>query len=239
LKISGMAKGCDADRVYEMLFEEKGIFRGTLDGNFYIEGEEIGEQFWKTAQGGGHLQIKDGAMRGLNGFAKVFSLLNVSQLFKFNLPDMDKEGLPLSLLETSARMTDGILYFDDFRITSPAINISAVGQLNTLDKTIDTTLGIKPLRTVDIILSNVPLFGWVLTGDEEALITALFTLKGPIKNPSVSAAPASSIANTALGIIGRALGLPLRMLQKTGEFLTEPPRPKDETAPAENNTKTQ
>ncbi|WP_020676682.1 AsmA-like C-terminal domain-containing protein [Geopsychrobacter electrodiphilus] len=235
LKVSGQAQHCDADRVYEMLFEKKGIFRGTLSGDFYLEGEQVGEQFWKTSHGGGHLQIKDGAMRELNGFAKIFSLLNVAQLFKFSLPDMDKEGLPLSLLETSARMTDGILHFDDFHITSPAINISAVGQLNTLTKTIDCTLGIKPLRTIDIILSNVPLFGWVLTGDEEALITALFTLKGPIDNPNVSAAPASSIANTALGIIGRTLGLPLRMLQKTGKFLTNPPRPKTESpAPLDN-----
>jgi len=225
LKISGHAVNCAADPVYEMLFEKKGIFRGTLSGDFYIEGEGIGKQFWKTSQGGGHLQIKDGVMRELKSFARIFSLLNVSQLFTFHLPDMDKEGLPVSLLESSARITDGIVHFDDFTIISPAINISAVGQLNTLNQTIDSTLGIKPLRTVDIILSRVPLFGWVLTGKEEALITALFTLKGQVDNPKVSAAPVSSVANTALGIIGRTLGLPFRMLQKTGEFLSTPPRP--------------
>ncbi|MCF6178647.1 MAG: AsmA-like C-terminal domain-containing protein, partial [Geopsychrobacter sp.] len=225
LKISGRAQDCDADRVYEMLFEKKGIFRGTLSGDFYLEGEEIGERFWQTAKGGGHLRIKDGAMRELKGFAQIFSLLNVSQLFKFKLPDMDKEGLPLSLFEGSGRMTNGTLYFDDMKITSPAINISAVGQIDTLNKTIDSTLGIKPLRTVDIILSNVPLFGWVLTGKEKALITALFTLKGPIDNPKVTAAPASSVASTALGIIGRTLGLPFRIIKKTGEFLTTPPLP--------------
>ncbi len=229
LKISGQAVNCDADSVYQMLFEKKGIFRGTLSGDFYIEGEETGEQFWKTSQGGGHLQIKDGAMRGIKGFAQVFSLLNVSQLFTFSLPDMDKEGLPLSLLETSTRISEGIVHFDDFSIVSPAINISAVGQFNSLNQTIDSTLGIKPLRTVDIILSRVPLFGWVLTGDEEALVTALFTLTGPVENPKVSAAPVSSVTNTALGIIGRTLGLPFRMLQKTGEFLTTPPQPEQET----------
>lgn len=225
LKISGAASNCDADRVYEMLFEEKGIFKGTLSGNFYLEGEEVGERFWKTAKGGGHLRIHKGVMRELKGFAEIFSLLNVSQLFKFRLPDMNKEGLPFSLLETSGRMTDGILSYDDFRITSPAINISAVGKIDSLNKTVDSTVGIKPLRTVDIILSRVPLFGWVLTGEEEALITALFTLKGKLADPKVSAAPASSVAKTALGIIGRALTLPLRVIQKTNELLTTPPRP--------------
>ncbi len=233
LKISGHAKNCDADRVYEMLFEKSGIFRGTLSGDFYIEGEEIGEQFWKTSHGGGHLQIEKGAMRELKGFAQIFSLLNVSQLFKFRLPDMDKEGLPFSHLEASARMTEGVLSFDNFRITSPAINISAVGEIDTLQKTIDSTVGIKPLRTVDIILSRVPLFGWVLTGKEEALITALFTLKGPVENPKVAAAPASSVAKTALGIIGRALSLPFRLLRKTGELLTTPPRPGETPPPLE------
>lgn len=231
LKISGRAQNCDADRVYKMLFEKSGIFRGTLNADFYLEGEESGEQFWKTANGGGHLQIHKGAMRELKGFARIFSLLNVSQLFKFRLPDMDKEGLPFSLLETSARMTDGVLHYDDFKITSPAINISSVGKINTLKKTIDSTVGIKPLRTVDIILSRVPLFGWVLTGKEEALITALFTLKGPLENPKVEAAPASSIARTALGIITRALGLPFRLIEKTNELLTAPPRPTEKNTP--------
>jgi hypothetical protein len=228
LKISGHAENCDADRVYAMLFEQKGIFRGTLSGDFYLEGEETGEQFWKSAQGGIHLRIKDGVMRGMKGFAQVFSLLNVAQLFKFNLPDMDKEGLPFSLLESSGRMADGILSFDDFHITSPAINISAVGQIDTRQQTIDCTLGIKPLRTVDIILSNVPLFGWVLTGKEEALVTALFTLKGPVNDPKVSAAPVSSVAHTALGIIARTLGLPFHMLQNTGKFLTTPAQTREE-----------
>jgi hypothetical protein len=233
LKISGHAQNCDADSVYEMLFEKRGIFRGNLSGDFYIEGEEIGEQFWKTSKGGGHLQIKDGAMRELKSFARIFSLLNVSQLFTFNLPDMDEEGLPFSLLETSARITEGIIHFDDFSISSPAINISAVGQIDSLRQTIDTTLGIKPLRTVDIILSQVPLFGWVLTGEEEALVTALFNLKGPLENPKVNPAPVSSVTRTALGIIGRTLGLPFRMLQKTGEFLTTPSRPDEEPLPQE------
>ncbi len=235
LKISGYAQNCDADRVYEMLFEKSGIFRGTLSGDFYLEGEEIGERFWKTSHGGGHLVIRKGAMRELKGFARIFSLLNVSQLFKFRLPDMDKEGLPFSRLETSARMTKGILTINDFHITSPAINISAVGQIDTLQNTIDSTVGIKPLRTVDIILSRVPLFGWVLTGKEKALITALFTLKGPVDNPKVEAAPASSVAKTALGIIGRALSLPYRILRKTGEFLTTPPRPGQKAPPLEDN----
>ena len=175
-------------------------------------------------------------MRGIKGFAQVFSLLNVSQLFTFSLPDMDKEGLPLSLLETSTRISEGIVHFDDFSIVSPAINISAVGQFNSLNQTIDSTLGIKPLRTVDIILSRVPLFGWVLTGDEEALVTALFTLTGPVGNPKVSAAPVSSVTNTALGIIGRTLGLPFRMLQKTGEFLTTPSRPGETPPPPVQET---
>ncbi len=224
LKLSGFAQNCDADRVYTMLFEKEGIFKGTLDGHFYLEGEEIGESFWKTAKGGGRLRIRDGVMRELKGFAEIFSLLNVSQLFKFQLPDMDKEGLPFSELTATARMTNGILHYNDFRIESPAINISAVGRIDSLQQTIDSTIGIKPLRTVDIILSRVPLFGWVLTGEEEALITALFTLKGPLKNPQVSAAPVSSVTRTALGIIGRALSLPFHMLKKTNEFLTTPPR---------------
>lgn len=237
LKISGAAENCDADRVYEMLFEKRGIFKGTLSGNFYLEGEEVGEQFWKTARGGGHLRINDGVMRELKGFAQIFSLLNVSQLFKFRLPDMNDEGLPITVLETSGRVDTGTLSYKNFRIVSPAINISALGKIDILKGEIDSTVGIKPLRTVDIILSRVPLFGWVLTGDEEALITALFTLKGDLENPEVTAAPASSVAKTALGIIGRALTLPFRVIQKTNELLTTPPRPKQKefSAPAPEN----
>lgn len=231
LKISGRALHCDADRVYNTLLLKKGIFRGTLDGDFYLEGEEVGQKFWQTAQGGAHLRISDGAMRGLKSFARIFSLLNVSQLFTFHLPDMDKEGLPVQNLEVSARIDQGVVAYEDFRITSPAINISSVGKIDLLAGTIDSTVGIKPLRTVDIILSRVPLFGWILTGEEEALITALFNIHGSVDDPKVSAAPTASVAKTALGIIMRTLGLPFHLLEKTNQFLTTPPR-STETSPS-------
>ncbi|NCO50774.1 MAG: hypothetical protein GW875_01560 [Deltaproteobacteria bacterium] len=227
LKISGQAINCNADRVYSSLLGKKGIFRGTLNGDFYLEGEEIGRRFWQTAHGGAHLQITDGAMRGLKTFARIFSLLNVSQLFTFQLPDMDKEGLPIQKLEVSGRIDQGVIAYENFRITSPAINISSVGKIDILAGTIDSTVGIKPLRTVDIILSRVPLFGWILTGEEEALITALFNINGTTDNPQVTAAPTTSVAKTALGIILRTLGLPFHLLDKTNKLLTTPPRPSE------------
>ncbi len=158
------------------------------------------------------MQIKDGTLRKFNGLAKVFSILNVSQIFTGKLPDMNTEGMPFSLLDGSVLIGNGQTKIDDLKITSVAMNLSVVGTQDLTNDTLDFTLGVMPLRTVDKVISMIPLAGWILTGDDKALITAHFKIEGDSDNPQVSAVPISSVSKAVLGIFKRTFGLPGKMV---------------------------
>jgi hypothetical protein len=71
----------------------------------------------------------------------------------------------------------------------------------------------KPLGTVDKVVTRLPIAGWILGGEEKALITAQFKVTGSGEKPKVEAIPITAISKGVLGIFQRTLGLPLRLIE--------------------------
>jgi hypothetical protein len=218
LKVSGHINGVDASTVHHDLFDRPGLIRGPMTGDFFLEGDPGSGTFWKHASGGAYFQIHQGTLRKFRGLAQIFSLLNVSQIFTGRLPDMDREGMPFNLMEGSLQISAGLVHSDDLKITGEAMNMSIVGKQNLTDETVDMILGVMPLRTVDKVVSSIPIAGWILAGDDRAVLTAYFRIVGATENPSVSAIPINSISNTVLGVFKRTLGLPEKLIKDLGSF---------------------
>jgi hypothetical protein len=218
LKISGHLNDVDASIVHHDLFDRPGLVRGPMTGDFYLEGDPGSGTFWKYASGGAYFQIHQGTLRKFRGLAQIFSLLNVSQIFSGRLPDMDQEGMPFNLMEGSFLLRDGLVHSDDLKITGEAMNMSIVGKQNLSNETVDVILGVMPLRTVDKVVSSIPIAGWVLAGEDRAVLTAYFRVEGASEDPSVSAIPVNTISNTVLGVFRRTLGLPEKLIKDLGSF---------------------
>lgn len=217
LVVSGTVQDGDAEKLYRSQTDARGLVGGKLRGAFYLEG--AGNHFWPTARGGLTLEVRDGVLRRFQVLSKVFSLLNVSQIFALRLPDMSLEGMPFSLLSANALVRDGRLTTEDLFIESPAMNLSLVGETDLAKGTIDALLGVKPLRTVDKIVTRIPIAGWVLTGEEKALITAHFKVVGNRADPSVYPVPVTSLSEKVFGIFRRVLGLPGKVITDIGQAL--------------------
>jgi len=218
LRMSGHLENFDAEALQHELLKRRGLVTGTLNGDFYLEGEP-GSRFLPSSLGGFNLQIKDGVLRKFTVLSKVFSILNISQLFALRLPDMANEGMPFRRLKGNFSLSRGVLGTEDLFIDSNAMNLSMVGQSNLITGEIDAVLGVKPLRTVDKIVTQIPIAGWLLTGEEKALITAHFELKGKGDDPEVTPIPITSVSEKALGIFKRVLGLPGKVVTDMGELL--------------------
>ena len=211
LRISGHLENFDAASIYQEMLEHRGLVTGTMRSDFYLEGR-AGKEFLASSSGGINLEIKKGVLRQLKTLSRVFSLINVSQILSLRLPDMAEEGMPFNELRASISLDQGVLSTEDLFIDSNAMNLSLVGRHSLIDDQLDLTLGIKPLGTVDKIVSNIPLAGWLLTGEDKALITAQFKIEGSGKDPEVSAIPITSVSDTVLGIFKRTLGLPGKLI---------------------------
>jgi hypothetical protein len=74
-------------------------------------------------------------------------------------------------------------------------------------------MAIHPLGTVDKIVSHIPVAGWLLTGEDRALLTAHFSIKGKTDDVSVTAMPLDTLSEPTLGLLKRTLGLPFKLFK--------------------------
>ena len=173
----------------------------------------------KSALGNIQLTMTNGTLRKFNTLSKVFSILNVSQLLKFKLPDMAAGGMPYSSIKGSISVKDGIMASQDLFITSNAINMSIIGTADIVKEDLNVTIGAQPLQTVDKIVNRIPIVGWLLTGKDKNLVTAYFEAKGKWSDPQVSAIPVKSMGKGILNIFIRAFQLPVKLFTDTGEVM--------------------
>ncbi len=224
LTVSGQVKGVEAATLqHGLILGEKSLLSGSLNGDFQLTGE-LGNNYLPTVDGGFRLTLKEGTLRKFTFLAKVFSVLNVSQILTLQLPDMVEEGMPFSRLEGSFALHGGILTTEDLLITSNAMNLSLVGDIDLVKEDLNLILGVKPFGTVDKLITHIPIAGWLLTGAEKALITAHFEITGPSQSPKVQAVPVTSISSKVLGIFQRVLGLPGKLITNPGEVMTGQPQ---------------
>jgi len=214
LKIAGHVENFPAAAIHRDLLRQKSLLSGTLRGDVYLEGE-AGRNFVPTLHGGLSVEIENGVLNKFTVLSKVFSLLNVSQLFSFQLPDMVEKGMPYQNLSLTAAIDDGVVRTEDLLLRSEAMDLSFVGDYDLPRNRLDAVLGIKPLKTVDKIITKIPIAGWILGGKDRALITAHFRITGDAAKPKVEAIPITSLSKKIFGIFKRVLTLP-------GEVLTDP-----------------
>lgn len=190
----------------------------TLHGDVTAKGNTLVE-IKKSALGNLRLSMNNGKIRKFSTLAKVFSILNVSQLLKFKLPDMASGGMPYNSVKGSVAIKDGILSTQDLFINSNAINVSIIGTADIVKEELNLTLGAQPLQTVDKIVNRIPIVGWLLTGKDKDLLTAYFEAKGKWSDPEVSPIQVKSMGKGILNVFIRAFQLPVKLFTDTGEVI--------------------
>jgi uncharacterized protein YhdP len=195
-----------------------------MTGEMNIKGDLAGSgthlsDIKRTVTGAVNLRADKGTLRKFQVLSKVFSILNVSQLFKFQLPDMVSGGMPYSQITGRFTLKDGILASDDLYVKSDAMNITIIGKVDLVKGELEETIGVQPLQTVDKVVSHIPIVGWILTNETNSLVTMYFTAKGKWDNPDVQAVPVKDMAEGVLNIFRRLFQLPLKLITDTGDVI--------------------
>ena len=99
------------------------------------------------------------------------------------------------------------------------MNMSMSGNQDLISSEVDLEIGIMPLRTIDRLVTKIPLAGWILGGEDKALVTAHFKLTGPGDNPEITAIPIESASKQVVGIFKRILTLPVKIVTDIGEAI--------------------
>ncbi|HTY20188.1 MAG TPA: AsmA-like C-terminal domain-containing protein [Geobacteraceae bacterium] len=208
----------------ESFIQALGVRKQEITGTMGMQGEltakgNTAEELKKTLLGSTKVHFEEGKLRKFATLSKIFSLLNVSQLLKFQLPDMVSGGMPYHKITATLSIKDGIVSSNDLYVASDAINISSVGKADLVKGELDATIGVKPLQTIDKVVSHIPIVGWILTGKNRSFLTAYFEAKGKLEDPTVTAIPVQSMAKGVFNIFKRVFQLPARLFTDTGEVI--------------------
>ncbi|MBJ6801749.1 DUF3971 domain-containing protein [Geomonas propionica] len=190
----------------------------SMQGDLSVRGESTAD-YKRSIQGNVKVRIERGSIRKFSTLSKIFSILNVSQLFKGQLPDMVSGGMPFNKITSDIAFNNGVATTQNLFVDSNAMNISAVGKVDLVKDELDLNVGVQPLQTVDKVVSKIPIVGWILTGKDKSLITTYFEAKGRIEDPQVTAVPVKSLAKGVFNIFKRVFELPARLITDTGEVI--------------------
>jgi hypothetical protein len=96
---------------------------------------------------------------------------------------------------------------------------AAEGTVDISTRSLDLTLLVAPLKTVDTVVSRIPILGSVLGG---SLVSVPVRVSGDFANPSVTPLPPWAVGRGLLNVMTRTLKLPLKLIESAGSKGTPP-----------------
>jgi hypothetical protein len=188
-----------------------------MDGAMDLKGRIWGNE--KAANGDVVFKARQGRIQRYNLLSKIFSVLNPYKMIKTREIDLLSSGFAYNRIMATFKIRDSVVQFDDFYVDSNSLQISAVGRYQMLTNHLDAVLGVEPLESFDKTISQIPIVGWVLTGEKGSLIVVSLRARGPIDDVSVKYLPADTIAKPVEESLLRILKLPLDLVTKPGEVI--------------------
>jgi len=76
----------------------------------------------------------------------------------------------------------------------------------------DMIVMVAPLKTIDTIVSKVPLLGKAVGGKDAAIVAFPVKIKGQIKDPEVTVLSPDAVSEAMIDLVKNTLMLPFRIL---------------------------
>ncbi len=219
LKVSGeafelyftpVAKDQDLNTSITCLFDKQHL----MAGDFNLEGELMAKarpsEFPKSLTGNLKLNAVQGRIYRFGMLAKIFALLNVTEIYRGEVPDLKGKGFAYNSMTANGVFEDGKLIITDTSIDSPSMGIAIEGDIDLIKNKVDLIVLVAPFKTVDRIVKVIPLVGNILGGN---LISIPFRAIGDLGDPDVIPLSPTAVGSGLLGILERTLKLPITIIQ--------------------------
>ena len=204
------------DQEKKVLFQDVlsclGFKQDILEGSFVFNAKLEGTpDNWQ--RGTVELRSSNGIIRRMTLLSKIFSVLNVIDLFPKNgLPDLFTEGFPFSQMDIKGNIKDNNLIIDHAIIKGEGLNLFGSGKIDLDDMDSDMTVLVAPLKTIDTIVSKVPLLGKAIGGKDAAIVAFPVKIKGQINDPKVTVLSPDAIGGAMIDLVKNTLMLPFHIL---------------------------
>jgi AsmA-like C-terminal region len=194
----------------DCLTEKRIQITGNLDFDAHVAAHGSLNALRKALQGDFRLVARDGRIQRFDTLAKAFALLNVSEVVRGKLPDLKQSGLAYQRASAKGRIAGSVVHFDEALLDAEGVKVVGEGNVDYTDRRIHATLLVAPFKTVDFVVSKIPLIGRILGG---TLIALPVTVTGTLENPVVVPLGPQAVASRLVDIIANTVKLPASLIQ--------------------------
>jgi hypothetical protein len=198
------------DTAVSCVTDQKQLATGTFNLNGQLLSNSKPDEFLQSLSGEVVLSAEKGRINRLGLLAKILSILNVTEIYRGEIPDLTGKGFAYHGLKISANLEGSKLVMQECAIDGASMGIACEGHIDLSEKKMNLIILVAPFKTVDRIVKVLPLLKHVLGGK---LISIPFRARGDIADPEVIPLPPTAIGAGVLGILERTLKLPITIMQ--------------------------
>ena len=185
-----------------------------VTGNFDLSGKLFAvsnsKEIGKVLNGNLKFHAKDGRIYRYGILAKIFALLNVTEIFRGKLPDVVKEGFAYNSIKADGNLENGKFTFKNFVIDGSSMTIVCKGYIDLVRGEMDLVVLVAPFKTADFIIKHIPIVKHVFGGK---LVSIPFRVKGNPADPDVIPLSPTAIGAGIFGLLKRTFTLPVTIIQ--------------------------
>jgi hypothetical protein len=189
-----------------------GIDQNFIEGAFHVQADLYKESgVWYS--GHVHIQSSQGRVLKLKTLAKIFSIVNITDLLDPETLDLSKKGFPYSNMDIDTHIEKNRLILERAIVHGEGLNLFVKGDMDMDDLNTDFTLLIAPLKSVDSLISKLPLIGEPIIGEDGSMVAIPVAIKGPLNDPQITALHPEAVGDALLSMVKDAMMLPFNIFK--------------------------
>lgn len=199
------------------LLEQDFRITGKFDFKGYLNSEGNADVLKSKLRGNVDFHSKDGVIQRAPLLAKIFSVLNVTELLRGKLPDFTTEGFKYNSINIKGDINKGIFVIQEAVVDGTTMQLVGQGEVDLVTDQIKLTVLVAPFKTIDFLVSKIPGVRHILGG---TLISIPLRVTGDLNDPTIVIFSPTAIGSGLIGMMKRTLSLPVKII--------EPIMPKEE-----------
>jgi hypothetical protein len=184
-----------------------------VDGSFDLEGKITGQdrakEFGPSLGGKLKFSAHNGRIYEDNILAKILAVINLTEIFAGQMPDLGKEGFGYNDIQMNLSIDGGQIKLVEGYIDGRSMTISGQGSFDIGKQTVDLKVLVAPFKTIDRIIRYIPIVNYILKG---SLIMIPLKIEGDLASPTVVPLAPRAVGEELIGIMKRTLKLPFKII---------------------------
>ncbi len=192
------------------LLEKNLRITGQFDFNAELNSQGRADALRRELKGNVQFRSYDGVIQRAPVLAKIFAVLNVTELLRGKLPDFTTEGFKYNSINIKGDIDKGVLVIQEAVVDGTTMQLVGQGEVDLVTDDIKLTVLVAPFKTIDFLVSKIPGVRYILGG---TLISIPLRVTGDLNDPSIVVLSPTAIGSGLMGMMKRTLSLPVKIIE--------------------------